>query len=229
MIEPPPKTEVEFDQPILFRTTNLTVYEATLCTGSLWLRSADYYRNIEDRIRQDLSEGINESDLSVPLCFQAQNGPKITVSGNGSIGQIIVPHYILSLHGSSPSKGQVKLFGGCTFGIKNISKLSAEVLYRSSLTLQCTGYRYGQVSYQHTALALSHSQIGAAAMSIGGMPPVYLNPINTDVLRKQPTAPFVEQDEWRIVIFVTKYLNNDPNAPLQIQVDPSHFYPCAIA
>jgi hypothetical protein len=56
-------------------------------------------------------------------------------------------------------------------------------------------------------------------------PPLYLDPLNTDVLRKQPIRPFIEQDEWRIVIFTEGYLNDDPHAPLQIQVDPSHFYP----
>ncbi len=61
-------------------------------------------------------------------------------------------------------------------------------------------------------------------MCIGGNPPVYLNPLNTDVLRKRPIVPFIEQDEWRIVILTNGYLGDDPNAPLQLNVDPSNFY-----
>jgi hypothetical protein len=90
--------------------------------------------------------------------------------------------------------------------------------------LKCVGYRYGAVYYQYAALALSHHQIGSSAMSLGGAPPVYLNPLSTDVLRKQPVMPFIEQDEWRIVIFTEGYLEDDPTAPLRINVDPSHFY-----
>ena len=36
--------------------------------------------------------------------------------------------------------------------------------------------------------------------------------------------PFIEQDEWRIVIFTEGYLEGDPMAALKINVEPSHFY-----
>jgi len=224
MTSPHAKIRASFDQPILFRTTNAEVYKTTLMTGSLWLRSDEYYRQVDDRIRRDESEGVNESKITVPLRIHPENGSSIEISGPGRIGQRIQPHYILSLHGSSISEGQLRSFGGCTFGIKNISKLSAEVLYRASLILNCAGYRFGPVSYRYATLALSHSHNGSSAICIGGAPPVYLNPWNTDVLTKQPIRPLTEQDEWRIVIFTDGYLKDNVDTPLQIKVDLSHFY-----
>jgi hypothetical protein len=129
------------------------------------------------------------------------------------------------MHGSSISQTQLTAFGEYTFGVRNIAKLSAEILYRASQTVPCVGYRYGAVYYQHATLALSHSQIGSSAMQVAEKPSVYLNPLNTSVLRKQPVVPFIEQDEWRIVILTTGYAGEDPMAPLKINVDPAHFYP----
>ncbi|MBM3527857.1 MAG: hypothetical protein FJX62_07180 [Alphaproteobacteria bacterium] len=218
------RISADFGEPILFRTTNADVYDATLKHGSLWLRSDAYYRNIEDQSRVDTSEGVNSSRPTIPMSFKIENGPSIQIFGPGAIGQKIVPHYIVSLHGSSISAEQIRAFGGHTFGIKNLSKLSAEVLYRASSLIRCNGYRYGSVSYQRTSLCLSRSTIGSAAIQLCENPPLYLNPLDTDVLRKDPVSPFIEQDEWRIAIFANGYLDGDANFPLQIKVDPSHFY-----
>lgn len=215
----------DFDEPILFRTTSADVYKSTLETGSLWLRSDCYYREIEDEARRDNSEGISSAKITVPLRFHPKNGYPLEITGTGSIGQQIRSHYILSLHGSSISEAQLSAFGGHIFGIKSISKLSAEILYRSSLVLKCDGYRFGAVYYRHATLALSHHQQGSAAMCLGGSPSVYLNPLDTDVLRKDPVTPFIEQDEWRIAIFTNGYLEGDSSIPLPINVDPLHFYP----
>jgi hypothetical protein len=113
----------DLDAPILFRTTSANVYEATLATGSLWLRSDQYYREIEDEARKDDTEGVNGGKLTIPFRLQPENGPAIEIRGSGQIAQKIVPHYILSMHGSSISEGQLRSFGECSFGIKNISKL----------------------------------------------------------------------------------------------------------
>lgn len=225
MIRPLSPVSAEFDEPILFRTARQDVYEATLATGSLWLMSDQYFREVEDQARSDLSEGVNASTTIVPIWLKPENGPDFQIQGPGHVGQQIRPHYILSMHGSGISAEQLHAFGGCTFGIGSITKLSAEMLYRCSLILKSTGYRFGQVYYQQATLAQSHKSNGASAIQIGGVPPVYLNPLNTDVLRKQPVAPFIEQDEWRIVVFTEGYLDNDPKVPLQINVAPSHFYP----
>jgi hypothetical protein len=168
---------------------------------------------------------VNSSKLTIPLRVQLPAGSFIQIEGSGDVGQQIVPHYILSLHGMSISPEQLASFGKCTFGIRSLSNLSAEILYRSSLKLKCRGYRFGQVFYQHAALAQSQSQIGASALQLGDAPPLYLNPLNTDVLRKKPIRPFIEQDEWRIVVLTERYVSADPKAPLQINVDPAHFYP----
>lgn len=204
---------------------NAKVYEETLATGSLWLRSDQYYREIEDASRRDECEGVNAARLGVPLRFSVQN-TTIAVQGCGQVGQQIRPHYILSLHGSSIFKSQVDAFGGHTIGIRSLRKLSAEILYRCSLAeIKCDGYRFGPVSYQRPVLALSQVQWSGAAICLGGQPSTYLNPLDTDVLRKEPIAPFTEQDEWRVVIFTDGYLDGDPNSPLKINVEPSHFYP----
>ena len=205
------------------------MYESSLETGSLWLRSDQYFRNIDDEARKDRSEGANGGKTSVPLCFKPDNGPQIIIQGDGQIGQEIRPHYIFSLHGPSISTEQRLALGGCTFGIKIISKLSAEILYRCSQEIECVGYRYGQVYYQFAPLSQSCNSERSTVINLGGKPPVSLNLLNTDVLRKQPLSPFIEQDEWRIVVFTDGYVQNDPNCPLQIQVSPSHFYPYLVS
>lgn len=218
------KILTDLNEPILFRTTDAEVYEATTKRGSIWLRSDQYFRNVEDSIRADLSEGINSSRLAIPLHFEFHNGPAFQIAGSGLVGQQITPHYILSLHGNSISAEQLSSFGGHTFGVKSLSRLSAEVLYRATSAITCTGYRYGPVHYQRTSLCTTPSPIGSAAIQLRESPPLYLNPINTDVLRKDPILPFIEQDEWRIAVFTDGYLNGDSNAPLKIEVDPSHFF-----
>jgi hypothetical protein len=110
-------------------------------------------------------------------------------------------------------------------GVRSLSKLSAEILFQASQQVPCTGYRYGAVYYQHCALKTSLYSVGGAEIKIGENPGLFLNPVDTDVLRKRPVEPFILQDEWRIVIFVRNYLNNDQSAPLKINVAPDHFYP----
>ena len=128
------------------------------------------------------------------------------------------------MHGASIAPRQLSAFGGVTFGIRSLSKLAAEVLYQSSKVLDCGGYRFGPVRYQYASLSLFGLPIGSAAIALGGSRPAYINPLDTDVLRKEPILPFIHQDEWRIAIFPRGYLQDDPNAPLEIFVDPSHFY-----
>jgi hypothetical protein len=213
----------DLNEPIIFRTTNADVYQATLASGSLWLRSDQYYREVEDLARKDAGEGVNASMTTLPLRFASETGPRLQICGEGHIGQQIVPHYILSMHGASISYEQLCSLGGCTFGIRSVTILCAEVLYRSSLVLPCHGYRYGPVHYQFTPLTQSRDSSGSA-MKISETPPTYLKSLNTDVLRKLPIKPFVEQDEWRIAIFTDGYIGSDPMLPLKINVDPHHFY-----
>lgn len=213
----------ELDRPILFRTVDADVYERSVQEGSLWLRSSHYYRNLEDLARADRLEGVGGTKTHIPLRFKYESSPELTIQGPGIIGQEIVPHYILSLHGTAVSEECRRSFGGYTFGVKCIAKLAAEVLYQASRQLGVLGYRFGAVSYQHTALCVSHSSQGAA-IGFGGNPPIALKSVDSDVLRKEPAEPFIGQDEWRIVVFPTSYVNGDPNDPLKIAVSPDHFY-----
>lgn len=215
--------DVELHEPFVFRTTSADVYRSSLETGTLWLRSDQYYRDLEDRIRNDQLEGISSGTTSVPLRIRT-GGVNVQIQGIGTIGQEIRPHYLVSLHGTSISAAQRKEFGGHTFGVRSLSRLSIDVLFQASQQIRCIGYRYGQVCYQYTALTLSLFSNGAA-INLGGDPPLCLGALNTDALRKRPVAPFTEQDEWRIVIFTDGYLGNDVTAPLKICVAPSHFYP----
>lgn len=215
----------EYNEPILFRTVCRDVYEPTLRSGSVWLRSDAYYRKIEDAVRQDVSEGANMSLISYPLYIARHNAPQVTIQGSGEIGVAIRPHYIISLHGLSIAKRLVTEFGGHTFGIKSLSRLSAEILYTASQQIRCSGYRFGAVAYQRTSLGLVLGSNGGGAVQLPGNPPCILTATNTDVLRKDPVQPFIDQDEWRIVVFTNGYLNNDAQEPLKVNVSPDHFFP----
>lgn len=206
------------ERPILFRTMNKDVYEATLRDGSIWMRSAEYYQEVEDKDRRDASEGVNSAKTSFELNFG-----KLKICGDGNIGQSIVPHYIMSMHGTSISDVIRDGFGGCTVGVKNASTLVSQIMYAASKQVEVTGFRWGPVSYRYTSLMKSYDGAGAA-ISIEGVGGFYLKSVDTDVLRKDPIYPFIEQDEWRIVIFVKEYYNGDRAEPLKISVDPGHFY-----
>ncbi|MEE4244945.1 MAG: hypothetical protein V2I33_06025, partial [Kangiellaceae bacterium] len=213
----------KFDRPILFRTCDKTVYESTLETGSIWMRSSHYYQKVEDLARQDKSEGVNGTPMLFPLKFAPENAQGMSMEGEGSVGQEIIPHYITSMHGTGITEKVRKDFGGYTLGVRCIADLAAEILFEASQQLAIHSYRFGQVAYQRTALTQSYSRNGAA-IELTGKPSVYIKSINTDVLRKDPIEPFISQDEWRVAVFPTGYLNSDPNEPLKINVNPKHFY-----
>lgn len=224
MPDTPPNACVDMHEPLVFRTTSAEIYKSTTESGTIWLRSGAYNRALEDKVRNDELEGVN-AGASVPLRMK-MGGVALQMEGPGAIGQEIRPHYLMSLHGPSISTAQRNAFGSHTFGVRRLSRLSAEVLCQASKQIRSTGYRFGQVSYQFVPLGLSYFANGSP-IGLGGNPPVSFGPLNTDVLRKRPVAPFIEQDEWRIVIFTDGYLLNDADAPLRIAVDPSHFYPYA--
>ena len=215
--------EADFERPILFRTMEKDVYEKTLASGSVWLRTSHYYRAIEDDARVDKSEGVNTTTSSLPLSFKSPDGVTMTVKGEGGIGREIIPHYIMSLHGSAIRETIRNEFGGNTLGVRCFWRLASDVFLQASKQLELTGYRYGAVSYQHTAL-LSSKTGGGSAFTIGKDDPIHIRSASTDVLRKAPIEPFIGQDEWRIVLFPRTYLSNDIDEPLKINVDPSNFY-----
>jgi hypothetical protein len=98
-------SSAEVGEPLIFRTTSSDVCEVALNTGSLWLRSDQYYRDLEDKVRNDDFEGVNSGAARIPIRVRA-GGANLQIEGDGQIGQVIVPHYILSLHGTSLSRAQ---------------------------------------------------------------------------------------------------------------------------
>ncbi len=224
MTMPVASIQTELDDPILFRTTGKEVYESTLATGSIWLRSDQHYRTLEDQVRNDTLEGANPGKTSIPLRIAMNGAPELTIQGPGHIGQLMIPHYLVSLHGSSIAPSERASFGGYTFGVRSLRRLSTEILYKCSRQIRCNGYRYGHIFYQYVAFALSLNS-GGGAIKLDGNPAHYLNPINTDVLRKRPIKPFIDQDEWRIVVFTEGHVGNDPALPLKINVAPTNFFP----
>ncbi|MCZ6566189.1 MAG: hypothetical protein O6852_08680 [Gammaproteobacteria bacterium] len=168
-------------------------------------------------------EGINVAKSKFPLHFNPKTASPLTIEWSGTIGCEIVPHYIMSMHGTSISGERQNKFGTHTLGVRNIFKLAVELFYKASKQIDVTGYRYGPVSYQYTSLIMSLNG-GSSAIGLNCDPPVYVKSIDTNVLRKVPIEPFISQDEWRIVIFPREYLNGDSNEPLKINVDPNNFY-----
>lgn len=219
---------VDYECPAIFRTCSEVVYRAALEHGSLWLRTGEYYRGIEDAKRKDGLEGISAGRSGFPVCFRAPNGSNLLLRGDGKghVGQAIIPHYIASFHGASISEDQWRDFGGWTFGVRDFRKLAQEIYVKAGGITPCHKYRFGPVSYRYTALAhFLTKPPGGPAIALGGSPPSWVNVTDTDVLRKHPVAPFIDQDEWRIAVFPNEYISDDANEPLRINVDPGHFFP----
>lgn len=214
----------DIEQPVIFLTVDKEVYESTTRTGSIWLRSCEYYQNIENLARKDGLEGSNGTKALFQLYFKPENAVSLRYKGAGIIGCSIVPHYIFSMHGTSiTNKWRAKL-GGYTFGIRSVSELAADIAEQVKKQIVVLRQpRYGPVHYQYTPLTMSHD-LNNAAIVLNGNPGVAIKSIDTDVLRKLPVEPFIQHDEWRIVIFTSGYLGGDAHAPLKINLDPNHFY-----
>lgn len=215
-----------FEEPLLFRSCDKVIHDAAVNHGSLWLRSLHYYREIEeDLARVDGNEGVNTTRQTFPLRFDPKISQISEVSGNGLIGCEIRKAYILSLHGTAIDKDIRNGFGTHMFGIKSMYSLVNDMIYQASQQVEVVGHRYGQVSYQHTALTISRDCVSSALQLSNG---VFLKSMTTDILRKAPITPFIKQDEWRVALFVKEYLNNNSLEPLKMTVNKSHFYSYAI-
>ncbi len=122
--------QTKLDRPIIFRTVDKTVYDSTLTSGSLWLRSSHYYRNIEDQTRADKSEGINGTQCSFPLHFKPPSAQALSLEGNGTICTEIIPHYIISMHGTSIADKVRQEFGGFTMGVRCLPTLVRKFFFK---------------------------------------------------------------------------------------------------
>lgn len=225
MTEPLSHVLADHNHPILFRTMGKDVFQSTVEAGSVWLRSDQYYREIEDKVRQDRSEGFNGGGCTIPLRLPLGGASApLTIVGEGMIGQTLPPHYILSLHGSSISAEQHSSFGGFTVGVKSALRLAEEIYVKAKEVIGEHRWFFQQVAYQRTALTVTATPLEAAPITFGN-PPMHLSIVDATPFRKDPVWPFVEQDEWRIVLGTEGYLSNDPYEPLRINVDPGLFYP----
>ncbi len=50
------------------------------------MRSSEYYQKIEDLSRQDKSEGVNSTQVRLPLNFAPESAQGIRLMGDGSVG-----------------------------------------------------------------------------------------------------------------------------------------------
>ncbi len=226
MLNPLNPIAAEMDSPILFRTVNFEVYEQTLTRGSIWLRSDAYYRALEDEVRRDTGEGFSAGTTSlplrIPLTSDDGNVQEMLLSGSGKTGQFLKPHYIMSMHGSSISVVEREKFGGYTLGIRSPGQLSNELSEKAEAHVSVVEWVCAQVMYLRPALTLTRCPLGGAPIQLGS--DTFLSTCGRNALWKDPVSPFIEQDEWRLVIFVDHYLNGDPMAPLKLNVDASNFY-----
>jgi hypothetical protein len=218
--------EIQSDigQPIVFKTTTEPVYRSTLQAGESWLRSDEYYRQLEDQVRGDSLESSSPGRTTVPLSVSNPGGASLHFSGEGFLAERLPAHYIMSFHGTSIAEAERRGFGGYTFGVKNIMLLASAVLLKCSTQIGCFGYNWNQINYQFSGLQIS-DQIDGAPIVFGDNPPRCFRTLAPNAFRKRPVQPFIDQDEWRIVIWTNGYLNSDPMLPLRIIVPAPHFYP----
>jgi hypothetical protein len=219
--------KTNYDEPILFRTLkDKDVYENTKEKGSLWLRTGEYYQQLEDKIRSDKLEGVSAANPTFQLAIKTENNVEFNIicDESSTLSQTNIPHYIISLHGTNISKEQHTDFGAMTLGIKSLSSLMKEVVAEVSKSVDVIKCSYGPVKYQYAALKLSRSSQGSN-IELSETPPMHLKIFNSDTLRKRPIEPFISQDEWRIVVFIKSYYKDDPELALKINVRASNFYP----
>jgi hypothetical protein len=229
----------DLDQPIVFRTTTESVYRSTIENGEIWLRSDEYFRKLEDKARNDVLESMSAAKHQMPLALQAPSDPPLNIEGDGHmnlegdghmnlegdghIAEQLGPHYILSLHGSSIAEPIRAEFGGFTFGVKNIDLLARHIFEECRKLIVCNQWSWDQIRYQHSALRISEDDKGAP-IQFGHNPSRCLRIFHPNAFKKRPVPPFIHQDEWRIVIWTSGYVKDDPNEPLKVRVPPSLFY-----
>lgn len=216
--------ETDLDQPILFRTCDQVPYDAALSSGSLWLRSDRYYRDLEDEARNDRHESTSSGSTRVPLRMPTAGGGSITIQGPGTLGVLPTPHYMLCLHGSSISEAALSGFGGRTLGIRNVARLAPEIFDECSKQIPCSSWQWTQVAYAHSAMMVTEAPGGAPIRCLRNEKEVSITPIAPTPFRKRPVLPFIEQDEWRIVIYTEGYLPGPIDEPLRINVSASQFF-----
>jgi hypothetical protein len=223
MARPMSLIQSDLDRPVLFRTTTESVYRSTTDNGEIWLRADEYFRRLEDKVRNDELESASAGKHQFPLNLNPPSSHAVHLTGNGHIAESPKPHYILSLHGTSIVEETRKGFGGFTFGIRNIDLLARHIFEECRKQITCNQWNWDQVRYQHSALRISEDGKGAA-IQFGDGQSRALRVFDVSPFRKRPIPPFTQQDEWRIVMWSEGYLKGDSKEPLIVRVPPSLFY-----
>lgn len=215
-----PKTSVQsnLDYPLIFRTSTESVYRSTTENGEIWLRSDECFRSLEDKVRNDALESLSAAGHKFPLLVS-----NLHLEGDGNLSEEFLPHYILSLHGTSIKDEVRRGFGGFTFGVKNIDLLARHIFEECRKQIACTQWEWAPIAYQYSALKISEDQTGAP-IQVGHDPSRFLGVWRPSPFRKRPIPPFIYQDEWRIVLRTNGYINRDSSVPLKVRVPPSLFY-----
>lgn len=217
------RIQADLGLPILFRSTCEVAYRSSTENGEIWLRSDAYFRELEDRVRNDHAESLNIGSTRLELSFETYSGLQTRIQGDGGIGEALSAHYMISLHGSSIAAETREEFGGFTFGIKNIDLLARHIFEECKRQIDCEAWAWNQVSYQYSALQVTDDGSGAG-IRLGENPSRNLKVFNAHPFKKRPVLPFILQDEWRIVIWTKGYLNGSTAEALKIRVPPSLFY-----
>ncbi len=217
------------DNPVIFRTTCGYAYAQSVDEGSLWLRPLDYFEKLEKESVGDKSEPYNVAPSRMKVHL---SDGKVwnKLDDNLFIKIPKLKQYIACFHGPAISDKQRENFGGCTFSIKNVNCLITEI-YREcikqvnpfidSSTNQSRNPRFGKVFYQYVGINFTRN-VEAFQFSTG----IYLGYHLQDDFRKDPLPEFIDQDEYRFIVYVDNYISDDPEVPLKINVDPRNFYGC---
>lgn len=214
--------KTDTDQLLVFRTCEKEVYDFVMNTGSLWLRTSHYYQNIEDDIaREDKLEGLSTSKISLPLTFESSRSNITSIEGEGFIGETPEKAYIISFHGISIEQKTKRGFGPKTFGIYNIEKFINNILNEAKKQFDIKSYIFGKVIYQYSPVFISSSNLGG---SYKLNEKEHLSIYDQNLLRKRPIEPFILQDEFRFVLFVDEYIDNNIDSILKINVSNKNFY-----
>lgn len=214
--------KTETNQLLVFRTCEKEVYDFAMNTGSLWLRTSHYYQSIEnDIVREDKLEGLSTAKISLPLIFESSRSNITTIEGEGFVGENPKKAYIISFHGISIEKKTKRGFGPKTFGIYNIEKFISDILIEAKKQLNIESYIFGKVIYQYSPVFISSSNLGGS-LKLNKVE--HLSVFDQNILRKRPIEPFILQDEFRLVLFVDEYINNNMNSILKINVSNNNFY-----